>query len=156
MNYLDSPYLLRIFDLGLLHLELNSFLFVLVLVLVSMLFLNVWLFKPVLRTLENRAALKKSLEEGISGGRDTIAELRVSYEKDLVRLREEVAQLRTESHKEAQKAVTEILEGARKEGQQEFRRASEILEREMGDARKQLGGIAKSLAELTMGRLLGA
>ena len=156
MNYLESPYLRSIFDLGLLHLELNTLLFVLGLVLVSMLALNTLLFRPVLRTLENRAALKNSLEDDMSSGRSEVARLRETYDKDLTKLREEVAQLRAASNKESQQAVAAILDAARKEGQQEYQRAGEMLVQQVADARKNLSGVAKKLADSAIDRLLGA
>ena len=156
MNYLDSPYLKRIFDLGLLHMELNTLLFVLALVLIVMFFLNTLLFKPILRTLERRAAVKKSMEDDMAGGRAEISRLRETYEKDLAHLRDEVAQVRATSHKEAQKAVEEVLEAAREAGKKEYGQAHEALVQQIAEARKDMGKVARNLAERTIGRMLSA
>ena len=156
MNYLDSPYIQRVFDLGLLHLELNTFLFVLMLVLVAMFFLNALLFRPVLRTLEAREKVRKSLEVAMNSGKEEISRLQETYEKDLARLREDVAQVRSASHKEAQKAVEKILEAAREESKKEYSQAHEALSKQIAEARKGLDTVAKNLAERTIGRMLSA
>ena len=156
MNYLDSPYIKRVFDLGLLHLELNTFLFVLALVLVTMFFLNTLLFRPILRTLEAREKVRKSLEAAMSSGKEEVSRLQETYEKDLARLREEVALVRATSHKEAQKAVEKILEAAREESKKEYGQAHEALSKQIAEARKGLDAVAKNLAERTIGRMLSA
>jgi len=156
MNYKDSPHLVKIFDFDILHMELNTPLFILVLVLVVMFFMNKWLFRPVLRTLDNRAAHEKSLGDAVAGHRKEIDRLTAEYEASLVRVRGEVAQVRQDTHREIQQQVGAILEEARATAKGEFDTAMEALQGEVEQARRELGAKTQSLADQLTNRVYPA
>ncbi|MDH5751227.1 MAG: ATP synthase F0 subunit B [Deltaproteobacteria bacterium] len=156
MNYLDSPYLQRVFDFDILHMELNTFLFMLVVILIVMVSLNTLLFRPILRTLDNRAALKNSLEKGVSGSMEEIQSLTEKYQLDLAKVLDQVASVRGESHKTTQKVVSEILEKSREESQQNFQQSLGELQKQMEAVRVQLADEARTLADKAAQKLLGA
>lgn len=156
MEYTASPYLVRVFDYGILHLELNTLLYILVLVLVVMFFLNRWLFRPILRTLDRREQAMQNLQGEAREHRETIAGLTASYQENLSQVLEEVARVRAETHKESQQAVGAILERARQGAQQQFEAAMRELEAQVEQARGELRASAKTLAEQATDRILGA
>lgn len=156
MDYKDSPHLIKVFDFDILHMELNTVLYILVLVLVVMFFLNKWLFKPVLRTLDNRAALIKSLGDAVESHRGKIGRLTEEYEANLAKVREEVARVRTESQREAQREVATILEVARGEAQSEFESSMTELREEVESTRKELEIQTRQLAERLAEKMIPA
>lgn len=154
IHYLESEHLRKVFDFGLLHLELNTPLFILGLLLVVMFALNFLLFRPVLRTLDNRkaqAAAKIGAAEGAAG---EIAKLADQYEADLARLRREVAQVRQEGHQAAQAEVSGILSQAREAAQGDFEAAMAELRQQTGEARAELEASAAGLAGQISQRLV--
>lgn len=146
MNYKDSEFLVPIFDFDILHMELNTPLFILALVLIVMFFMNLWLFNPVLSTLENRRNFLKKLGETTDKQRDEIGELAENYDKRLAEVKVELSQSRAEAHKESQEAVKEILQQARHKSGEELEQALSTLRGEVEQARKTLGGSARTLA----------
>ena len=156
MDYKASPHLIEIFDFDILHMELNTALYVLVLVLVVMFLLNRLLFRPVLRTLENRARLMQKLQEAAKAHREEIARLGQDYEAKLATVRAEVARVRQESHRETQAEVDAILGQARKEAQVDYQAAMDDLRLQVDVAKRELGAASKRLAERTTQRILQA
>jgi F-type H+-transporting ATPase subunit b len=156
MNYKASPHLIEIFDFDILHMELNTALYILVLVLVVMYFLNRLLFRPVLRTLDNRAALRESLDKAAGAHRDEVASLGKDYEARLADVRAEVAQVRQESSRQTQSDVDGILSQARKAAQQDFEAAMGDLHQQVEAAKRELGDASRRLAEQTTNRILRA
>lgn len=156
MNYKDSPHLVEVFDFDVLHMELNTPLYILVLVVVVLFFLNKLLFKPVLRTLDRRAQLADSLLATARGHREAIERLAQDYEAKLANVREEVARVRQEAMREAQAEVSTLLEQARADAQAEFQAAMTELQNEVQQARTSLGDASRRLAEQTTNRILQA
>jgi F0F1-type ATP synthase membrane subunit b/b' len=155
MNYQASPHLIRVFDFQILHMELNTVLFILGLVLIVMFFLNRLLFRPVLRTLDNRAHLMSSLRDKSTQYRQEIERLALTYQENLAQVRQEVARVRAETQKEIQQSVNQILSQARQEAQASAERALQDLERQIAQARSQLPVIGRALAEQATRRILG-
>lgn len=156
MDFKDSKYLVEIFDFNVLHMQLNTSLFVLALVFIVMFFLNTWLFKPVLRTMDRRRAHLDELNAAAEQHHGEIADLTREYETKLERVRAEVAQVRQEARKETQQAVEEILYKARQEADAHLRQALEALQGEIGQAREQLADAAGDLAEKAANRIVAA
>ena len=156
MNYKDSPYLVEVFDFDILHMQLNTPLYIFVLVVVVLFLLNRLLFKPVLRTLDNRAQLAGKLESTVAGSQAEVAKLAQDYEAKLVGVREEVARVRQETMRQAQSEVAGILEKARAEAQAEFQAAMTELRTEVQQAKTALGDASQRLAEKTTNRILQA
>ncbi len=156
MDYKQSPHLIEVFDFDILHMELNTPLFILALVLVVMFFLHRLLFRPVLRTLDNRAQTMGSLEEAAAKQHEQTRGLVEDYERQLADVRANVAQVRHEGAREAQQQMSVILEQARSEAQQELERAMGELEGEVQQARQELTAAAERLAEQATNRILQA
>jgi F-type H+-transporting ATPase subunit b len=156
MDYKASPHLIEIFDFDILHMELNTALYILVLVLVVMYFLNRLLFRPVLRTLDNRAKLRESLEEAAKAHRDEIARLTQDYEARLAEVLAEVARVRQESSRQSHGEVDAILSRAREEAQADYQAAMEDLRLQVEAAKRELGDASRRLAEQTTNRILQA
>jgi F-type H+-transporting ATPase subunit b len=156
MDYKSSPHLIEVFDFDILHMELNTALYILVLVLVVMFFLNKLLFQPVLRTLDNRSRLKENLRGQETERLAAITRLAEEYEARLADVRAEVARVRAESHRATQAEVTAILEQAREAAQAEFRTALDDLQEQVTAAKRELGEASRRLAEQTTNRILQA
>ena len=156
MDYKASEYLITLFDFNIVHMELNTALFVFVLVLIVMFSLNRLLFRPVLRTLDNRKAHTDQLAENALKDRQEIERLIETYTESLERVRGEVAQVRSETRKETQQAVEAILGKARAEAQAELQQALAELEREVSETREALQRSARELADQAAKRILAA
>ena len=154
MNFRDNA--ISIFDFDLLHLQLNTPLFMLALVLVVMFALNKLLFQPVLRTLEERKTYLDGLGATAGEQREAIARLADSYEADLEKVRDKVAQVRAEARKETQEQIDAAIHHARQQAGQELSAALAELEGEVRQAREALGPAARDLAEKTANRILSA
>jgi F-type H+-transporting ATPase subunit b len=91
----------QVFDFGMLHLEWPTALFVLLVFFVTMFFLNTWLFKPILKTLDLRQSKVdkniKSKEEVTVG----LSQAEAQYQSKLADTREIIQQARQESLDEA-------------------------------------------------------
>jgi F-type H+-transporting ATPase subunit b len=156
MDYKASPHLIEIFDFDILHMELNTALYILVLVLVVMFLLNRLLFQPVLRTLDNRSRLMTSLSEAAQSHRAEIARLNEDYEARLADVRAEVARLRQETSRQTHAEVDGILGQARKEAQADFQAAMDDLRQQVEAAKRELSDASQRLAEQTTNRILQA
>ncbi len=156
MDYKASPHLIKVFDFGILHLELNTAIYILVLVLIVMFFMNKLLFQPVLRTLDQRTDLRSSLQDAAVRHQAEIARLTQDYEASLDRVRQDVARLRQESYRQSQQAVDAILDQARQEAEAEFQDAMADLNHQVSQAKDTLGGTSQQLAQQVTSRILGA
>jgi F0F1-type ATP synthase membrane subunit b/b' len=154
MDYRNSPHIVEIFDFDILHMELNTALYILVLVLVVMFFLNKLLFQPVLRTLDNRARLVDSLREARAEHRTEIGRLGEQYQSALTRVRAEVAQVRGERNREAQQTVAAILGQARGQAQSDLEQALADLRQQSEVVRAELSKAKDSLAEQITNRMI--
>lgn len=154
MDYRASPFYKSIFDFGILNLDLNTPLFILVLVLVVMFCLNKLLFTPVLTTLERRATLLSDLAKQAEANKMEVERLTQSYEADLAKARAEVATVRAQAHQEAARATEQILEQARKTGAEALERAMKELEQDVARAKTELAQAAQRLAAATATRVL--
>jgi F-type H+-transporting ATPase subunit b len=154
MEFKTSPHLIPIFDYDILHMQVNTPLFILVLVLVVMLCLNKLLFQPVLNTLDRRAGVLSGLAEKAEGHRAEVERLTQTYEADLVKARTEVAEVRQLAHVEAERAAEAIVQHARKSAEDAMDRAMTELRQDIARARKELAQSAQRLADATAKRVL--
>ena len=154
MNYKDSPHLIEVFDFDILHLELNTLVYILVLLLVVMFFLNRWLFRPMLRTLDNRSHHLDRLRDAVANHKVEIVKLTEDYEASLTRVRAEVAQVRQESHKEVRAEVEGLLADAREAAQADFEKAIQDLRAQTDKAREDLKSSSSQLADQISERLV--
>lgn len=156
MDYRASPFYKSIFDFGILNLDLNTPLFILVLVLIVMFCLNKLLFQPVLATLERRATLLSDLAKQAEANKAEVERLTQAYEADLARARAEVATVRQLAHVEAERASDDILKRAREAADSTLDRAMTDLRGDIQRARAELAKSAEKLAAATANRVLTA
>ena len=154
MDYRQHAF--EVFDFQILHLQLNTPLFIFALLLIVMLALNFLLFRPVLRTLDGRQAEFDRLAKQAEAQRTELAALTEQYRRDLDRVRGEVETVRQQAHATSQKAQTSVLEKARADADKELQTALADLKSEVDAARKSLGRTARQLAEQTAQRMLTA
>ena len=150
MDYTKSDYLIRIFDYGVLHLELNTALFIFVLVLIVMYSMNRLLFNPVLRTLDNRTQMLGKLRDSTQQQLREIEALDRDYQTQFAQVREEVNTYRQEARRDAQDAVEAVLADARKAVEMDLSSALSDLEKEALRLRDELaqrvGGLAQQIS----------
>jgi F-type H+-transporting ATPase subunit b len=154
MDFRASPLYKPVFDFGILNLDLNTPLFILVLVLIVMFCLNKLLFQPVLATLERREGVLRQLAEQAGKNKAEVERLTKAYEADLARAREEVATVRALAHAEAQRATETILQQARKASESTLDRAMTDLRHDIVRAKTELAKSAQQLATATANRVL--
>jgi F-type H+-transporting ATPase subunit b len=154
MDFKTSPHLIPIFDYDILHMQVNTPLFILALVLVVMLCLNKLLFQPVLNTLERRAGILSRLSQQAEGHRGEVERLTQAYEADLAKARTEVAEVRQLAHVEAERAAEAIVQHARKAAEDTMDRAMTELRRDVARAHTELAQSAQRLAAATANRVL--
>ncbi|MDH4120944.1 MAG: ATP synthase F0 subunit B [Deltaproteobacteria bacterium] len=150
MNYLDSPHLIRVFDFGALHLELNTPVFLFVLIMVVMFLLNALLFRPVMRSVENRTKHLDQTKTGIAENQKTIQRLQEEFQAKLSKVKADIAQIRMEARRKTQMETEGILKEAKKTAEDELRKALDTMNQEVGSVRKELldrsGALAKQVA----------
>jgi F-type H+-transporting ATPase subunit b len=156
MDYTASPHLIRIFDFGVLHMEVNTPLYILVLVVVTMVLMHLLLFRPVLRTMDNRARLLQTLQASTTDARDRIEQLTRDYEAKLAEVRAEVARVRAESGRQTRADVDAVIEQAHQEAQAEYQAALADLRQQVEAAQRELSTASQRLAEQTTNRILQA
>lgn len=154
MEYTASEKLVRLFDFGMLHMEANTVVFIFILLLVVMFFMNRFLFSPVLRTLDARAGALETMRTQVENGKKEIAQLSENYQASLEKVRAEVGEVRAESRKEAAQQVEEILKKARSQADQTLKAALSELEKEVAQASTELSQAAQGLAQKTADRIL--
>ena len=154
MNYKASEHLIPIFDFDILHMQVNTPLFILALVLIVMFFMNRWLFKPVLATLDRREEHLAAMARKAEDLRAQIARLSASYEADLAKARAEVASVREQAHQQARQATEAIVGKAKEEANESLRKALEELSQDVVRVKADLMKSAQQLATAAANRVL--
>jgi F-type H+-transporting ATPase subunit b len=154
MDYRQHAF--EVFDFQILHLQLNTPLFILALILIVMVCVNILLFRPVLRTLDGRRGELDRLANETAGQKAELAALTDRYKRDLDRVRGEVETVRQEAHAASQKAQEQVLEQARQDADRELQSALAVLRDEVAQARAQRERTVRQLASQTADRMLSA
>ena len=154
MDYAQSEYLLPVFNFGVLHLELNTALFILVLFLSVAFVLNRLLFQPVLRTLDARTTLVNGVREDNARKQDEITRLTREYETRMNQIRGEIDQFRQEARREGARQAEGILSRAHEASEERLARSMDEMEREIAAVRGDVLRGAGRLAERITQRLL--
>ena len=154
MNFKD--FAIPVFDYGTLHLQVNTPLYILGLVLVAMFFLHFWLFRPVLKTLDRRKAMLEKMEEETGANQEEVARLLEDYQANLTKVREEVATVRKEAYKQARLAADAILADAKSKAEADLNNQLKELEADVAQARQVLEASTQQLAQKATDRVLGA
>ncbi|MFI5400476.1 MAG: ATP synthase F0 subunit B [SAR324 cluster bacterium] len=146
----------QVFDFQILHLQLNTPLFILALILIVILCVNVLLFRPVLRTLDGRRGELDRLANETAAQKADLAALMDRYKQDLDRVRGEVESVRQQAHAASQKAQERVLEQARQDADNSLQSALAALRDEVAQARTQRESTVRQLASQTADRILSA
>jgi F-type H+-transporting ATPase subunit b len=154
MDYTQSEYLVPIFDYGVLHLELNTAIFILALFAIVTLLLNMLLFRPVLRTLDARAALVTGVRDDNARKQAEIDRLTREYETRMDEIRAELDRFRQDARRDTAREVEAILSRARESAEQKLSKAMGELEAELGTVRSDVLGTAGDLARHISQRIL--
>ncbi len=154
MSYRDSPYLVELFDFDLLHLQLNTPLFIAVLVMVVVWLVNRWWFKPVLRSLDARQALLKEWRSAAEADNLKAEQLLSDYNKQLVEVRKSLDGVRSEGLKQAQAKAQQLMAQERQVAQRELEVSRLDLKQQIEAARKELPQHAEKLAQQVCKQLL--
>ncbi|MGK7344399.1 MAG: F0F1 ATP synthase subunit B [Candidatus Nitrospinota bacterium M3_3B_026] len=119
-------------------------------------FLNSFIFKPVLRAVEERERRIKELEDGAREVAGRSEKALAEYEKMIVDTRREAARIVNSARSDAQDASSRVIEDARRRFNEKFDKAMEEVNGEVESAsralKKQIGDLASSLAGKILGR----
>jgi F-type H+-transporting ATPase subunit b len=154
MDYRASEFYKNIFDFDILFMDVNTPLYILVLVLIVMFCMHKLLFQPILRTLDARRAHADDLRQQQAVHEQEIEGLVQTYQRRLDEVKAEVARLRQDARADTQKTVQSILERARREADSAFQAAMTELQGEVTQARAELAQRAAMLAERAASRIL--
>ena len=154
MDYRASELYKNIFDFDILFMDVNTPLYILVLVLIVMFCMHKLLFQPIFRTLDARQAHAEALRKQQAAHEQEIAGLVETYNQRLQQVKAEVAQLRQVARVDAQKTVQSILDRARQQADAAFQAAMADLQSEVTLARDELAQRAASLADRAASRIL--
>lgn len=156
MDYRSSEFYRNIFDYDILFMDINTPLYIFVLVLIVMFFMQKLLFKPVQRTLDARQAHADALHQRTRQHHAEIERLTKDYNDRLDEVRAEVARVRADARRDAERTVAGILERARQQIDADIKSAMADLELQVTQTRAELSQRATSLADEAVTRVLGA
>lgn len=154
MDYTSSPHLIKIFDFGTLHLELNTPVFIFSLVMVVLVLVNWLLIGPVMRTVRARADQAKASADKTADMLARAQTMRQEYQDKLNKARGEVTQARIDGRKEAGKATEDILSKAKTSADAELKIQMEAMRSDISATQGELKAKVPALAGQIATRLL--
>jgi len=144
----------QIFDFGMLHLEWPTALFILAVFLITMICLNLLLFKPIIRTLEARQSeVDKNIDEKESLSA-RIKQTEQDYQANLADVRETIQQIRQDALDEALNRSKQLIDQARKSISGKLDEAQKELNREREAALKEAATLTEGLSQLIKNKVL--
>lgn len=144
----------EIFNFGMLHLEWPTALFIFVVFILTMIVLNTFLFKPIIRTLESRQSeLDKNKSES-QGLTETIEKSEEDYQSKLSDLRETIQKTRQEALDEAIGSARQKVDQAKESVNQKLEAASKELDTERKSAMEQAKSLTGELSQLIKAKVL--
>lgn len=153
MDYRDSPYLIEVFDFDLLHMQLNTPLFILVLVLAVMFFMNRWLFRPLLETLERRQERVEALHRSVDTQRAEAERLAAQRARQLAAQQAELLAAQQAALRAATEEAARVQNAARKAAQRELEQSRLAIQADLQRAREQAPTLAAQLAQTMVRKL---
>ena len=144
----------EVFNFGVLHMEWPTALFIFVVFVITMFLLNVLLFKPILQTLEVRAAESGKGIDLLKQIEQDRGKLEEEYQSKMDRSRDELLSHREKIIGEAHRELEIIVGRSKKESAESLARAEEILSTEYQTAMDEVIPIAKTLAETVCSKVL--
>lgn len=144
----------EIFNFGMLHLEWPTALFVLVVFFVTMTFLNTWLFKPILRTLEARQSKMDDNEEKTKELSSTIEKTEQDYQGKLASVREKIQETRQNALDEAITKAREVIGQTNETISKQMEESEKELAKERDSALKDAVSLTENLSQLIKNKVL--
>ena len=143
-----------IFDYGVLHMEWPTVVFALVVFLITMILLNLLLFKPVVRTIEARAGILNQGNDRLDEIEKAVADAKAQLAAKQASLIEEVSSSYQAAMSDAQKQASSLTEAAKKEAEQKLSDAAQEIDKESTAALDEAKGLAKNLAGMIQTKVL--
>ncbi len=144
----------EVFNFGLLHLEWTTALFVLVVFVITVFFLNMLLFKPIIRTIEARKMKLNANKDKVNGLNLSVESLEKDYEEKLSDAHEEIRLARQETFKSAKKEANKILEQVKASTSEKLNIAEKEIVADQGQAMDQVTALSKDLAQSIQAKVL--
>ena len=144
----------EIFDFGMLHLEWPTALFIFVIFLLTMIVMNTFLFKPILRTLEARQSELDKNKSKANELADTIEKSEEDYQAKLSDLRDTIQKTRQEALDEAISSAKQKLDQAKASVAKKIEDAEKELEAEHKSALEQAATLTGELSQLIKTKVL--
>ena len=141
-------------DYGLLHVQLATPVTVAIIIFVMIIVLNKLLFKPVLRTLDNRQHAIDQSQNIVEKTKQELDRIKQDFEKKQRAAQEEVRKFYLAAHHEAELEGGKVFQAAHQESDEVLKEGREILEKEIEAAKIELGTKSGQLADLVVKHLL--
>ena len=143
-----------IFDYGILHLEWPTALFIFAVFTLTMLFLNTLLFKPLIRTLEGRAAILNQGNDRLDAIEAELAAAHEAFAAAQAKMLSEISEEFQATMAAAQKQANELTDAAKKKAEQLLSTATAEIDEEMKTATEQAKDLAKELSAMIQTKVL--
>ena len=140
----------QIFDFGILSLQWPTLLFGVVVFAITLFFLNLWLFRPILRNFHAKADYKTSLEQETAGYTEQIQSQHHKIDQVHKKQLQDLNALQAEHNKHVQAELGLILENAKNELKEKNLRKANARQKEWEQALMQ----ASDFASKTKGALI--
>jgi F-type H+-transporting ATPase subunit b len=122
--------------------------------IIVLIFLHFFLFKPILSALNKRRTTIQSLSDQVGGSAAAVADLGRSYEERLAQEKSPVIEERDNSLKEAHSASMKVIEEARRELTEELAKVKDTVKQETEKTLEALRGESDRLASEIVKKLV--
>ena len=136
-----------LFNFGLIHFEWTTALFVLVVFCCAVLLLHFFLFRPVLRTLNNRDKQQDNLQDDITKLNQEIEEIKTKIQKLKITNREELFTLKDKELRQMKNEVDRLIDGKKLELEENNQNLRKQLNQEFHQLENKLGDLSANLVE---------
>jgi len=143
-----------IFDYGLLHMELPSALFILVVFVVTMILLNLLLFKPVVRTIEGRAQILNQGTDRLDEIEKTLSDAQASYDLKQAKLVEEISSNFQAAMTAAAQEAAKLTDAAKQISDDQLASANAEIDSQSQAAIEEGKSLARDLAGMIQTKVL--
>ena len=124
----------EVFNFGVLHLEWPTALFIFVVFIITMILLNFLLFRPIIRTIENRENIGDKNQDTILNLNAAINAAKETYHSKLNKTQQEIQASYKEAVAQATKEAGKIITQANAEAEHKLNLAANGLQKEKEDA----------------------
>ena len=138
----------QVFDFGVLHMEWPTALFIFVVFVITMFFLNTWLFQPIIQSLEAR---DKEVDSGHQEAKDLAGKINAAeqdYQSKLNALLGRIEVSRKEALAEAMAEAEKILSEAKEKASQTLSEARKEISGEREKSLQDAKALTAELAQL--------